>query len=160
MTSERVVSRRACRMGASLLVVAALGCVTMQAPPGFLVLDRDGSQWKAATPQDDRLWVRDFADDDGGDLSFWRDALKDDLLKNRGYTLIAEGEAQDAGGHKGAELVMEATVDGRPYQELLVVFVYEGAFGNTIRVVEFVAEKERFAASVDEVRGSIRTLRR
>jgi hypothetical protein len=155
-----VTSRNASLLLCVGVAVAASSCVTMETPKTFLVIDRGTAELKATTPDDDRLWVRTFDDDVKGDLSFWRDALKNDLVKNRGYTLLSEGTATDASGAQGAELVLEATVDGRAYQELVALFVYEGALGNTIRVVEFVAEKDRFAAQLDDVRASVRTMKR
>lgn len=145
-----------------LLVLAgpfSSACVTMQPPDGFLVLSRGPGELKATTPDDDRLWVRDFDDEARGDLAFWRDALKADFARNRGYTLLSERDVVDAGGTPGVELVWEATLGGRPFRELVAVFVREGLLGNTIRVVEFVAEKDRFDAQVEAVRGSIATLR-
>lgn len=142
-----------------VLVVLASSCVTMETPKSFLVIDRGGGELKATTPEDDRLWVRTFDDEDEGDLSFWREALKNDLVKNRGYTLLSEATITDGTGAQGAEMIVEATVDGRAYKELVALFVHEGVLGNTIRVVEFVAEKDRFDTQVADVRAAVQTLR-
>ena len=40
-------------------------------------------------------------------MAFWKDALKADLIKNRGYTLINESQLQDGGGHQGTILTLE-----------------------------------------------------
>ncbi len=140
-----------------IIVVAGSGCVTMDAPAGFLVIERGPGLLKATTPEDSRLWVREFDDDAKGELSFWIDAVKNDFTKNRGYTLITDAPTQDGAQTAGHELVFEATVGGKPFRELLAVFVRPGLIANTIRVVEFVAPKERFDVEVQGVRAAIAT---
>jgi hypothetical protein len=142
-------------------LAAALGaasCVTMQVPERFLVTDRGVSELKAITPDETKLWVRDFTDDHQADLAFWREALVRDLVENRGYTLVEEGRATDAGGNEGVELLLEATIQGRAMRELMVVFVYPGTFSNRVRVVEVVGEKEPFEALLSDARAAVRTL--
>ena len=60
----------------------------------------------------------------------------------------------------GTELVLESTVNGRTMRELLVLFVYPGWWSDTIRVVEYVAEKPTFEKEVEGVRKSLATLRK
>ena len=134
------------------------GCLTMKAPDRFLVTERGGDELKAITPEESKLWVRSFDDDDQGGLPFWRDALLEDLKKNRGYVVVSEGESKDGNGNAGKELVLESTVNGRPVRELLALFVYGGMWSDTIRVVEYVAEKEQFEKEVAGVRASIATM--
>ena len=108
---------------AAFVVVTAGGCATLQmdVPDRFLVIKEEGDSLKAMTPEESRLWVRDFNDDTRGSLTFWRDALRGDLLKGRGYT--------------------------------------PGWFSNTIRVAEFVADKEAFDAEVAGIRTALSTLK-
>lgn len=145
----------------SLVAVLALAsCATIMDPPErFLVVDEGGDFVKAITPEESKLWLRDFADDDRGGLAFWRDALLKDLKDNRGYVLVSEAPAKDSAGTPGHELVLESTVNGRTVRELLALFVYEGLFGDTIRVVEYVAEKDTFDKEVAAVRASLTTIR-
>jgi hypothetical protein len=148
----------------SLLLVALLGllassCVSMQVPERFLVTTRSDDELKAITPEETKLWVREFDDPDKGDLAFWSDALKRHLVENRGYTLLSEAKVEDGRSVEGVEYLLEATIQGRTMRELLVLFVHEGTLSNTIRVVELVGEKAAFDAAVDEVRASLTTLR-
>lgn len=144
----------------AVTVLALASCATLiDAPERFLVVDDGGSFVKAITPEESKLWLRDFPDDDRGGLAFWRDALKADLQDNRGYVVVSEGVAQDSAGTPGHELVLESTVNGRTVRELLVVFVYAGWFSDTIRVVEYVAEKDTFETEVASVRASVNTIR-
>jgi hypothetical protein len=153
MTSERAL------FPIALVVVALSSCVTMEAPTGFLTIERGPGQLKATTAEDSRLWVREFDDDAKGELGFWIDTVKNDFTKNRGYTLIGEAPSKDASANEGHELVFEATVGGKPFRELLAIFVLPGVFSNTIRVVEFVAPKERFEQEAGGVRASIAAAR-
>ena len=144
----------------AVAISALSSCATVMAPPErFLVVDDGGGFLKAITPEESKLWLRDFADDDQGGLAFWRDALKADLKDNRGYLVLSEHAAQDGAGTPGHELVLESTVNGRTVRELMVVFVYAGVFSDTIRVVEYVAEKTTFDRELLAVRASVSTIR-
>ena len=142
----------------SLLVLAS--CAAIMTPPErFLVVDEGGSFVKAITPEESKLWLRDFPDDDQGGLAFWRDALKADLQDNRGYVVISEAAVTDSAGTAGHEFVLESTVNGRTVRELCALFVYAGWWSDTIRVVEYVADKEAFESEVASVRASLTTIR-
>jgi hypothetical protein len=141
-------------------VAGASACTTMTPPERFLVVHEGGSELKAITPEESKLWLRDFDDDDRGGLAFWVDALRKDFKDNRGYVILSEAEVKDAGGTPGHEIVLETTIHGRPVRELLALFVYGGLWGDTIRVVEYVAEKEAFDKEVDAVRKSLATIER
>ncbi len=150
-------------LSSALLLLLATGvasCATIMEPPErFLVVDKGGDFVKAITPEESKLWLRDFPDDDRGGLAFWRDALKADLEDNRGYVIISEAEVKDAAGTPGHEFVLESTVNGRAVRELLALFIYGGAFADTVRVVEYVAEKQAFATEVGAVRASLTKLK-
>lgn len=142
-----------------LALASATSCVTMTPPDRFLVVDEGGDYLKAITPEESKLWLRDFPDEDKGGLAFWKDALKADLKDNRGYIVISEGEVKDGAGTPGHEMVLESTVNGRTVRELLALFVYAGWFDDTIRVVEYVAEKDTFEEEVAGVRASLSTIK-
>ena len=142
-----------------LALASATSCVTMTPPNRFLVVDEGGDYLKAITPEESKLWLRDFPDEDKGGLAFWKDALKADLKDNRGYIVISEGVVKDGAGSPGHEMVLESTVNGRTVRELLALFVYAGWFDDTIRVVEYVAEKDTFEKEVAGVRASLSTIK-
>ncbi len=148
----------------SLLLAALLtinGCVSfhLQVPQRFLIVEHDGNMLKALTPDESKIWVRDFDDDSFGSLVFWQEALTADLVKSRGYRLVSEAPVVDGAGRPGASFVLETTLGGRVVRELMAVFIVPGTFANTIRVLEFVADKDAFDAEVEGVRNSITTLR-
>lgn len=147
------------RLLAPAVLLTVIGCVSLEPPARFLVTDRSGDELKAITPEESKLWVRRFSDDDQGGLDFWRDALKADLKDNRGYLLLGEGAATDGTGAAGHVLTLETTVNGRPVRELLAVFVRSGLCGDDIWVVEYVAPKDVFDQEVEGVKASLATLR-
>lgn len=146
---------------ALFVVVVNAGCATLQmdVPEHFLVIEEYGDSLKALTPDESKIWVRDFNDDTRGSLTFWRDAVKGDLLKGRGYTLIEETSVKDGLGNDGVALVVETTLSGRPIKELMAVFIVPGWFSNRIRVTEFVADKAAFDAEIAGVKTALSTLR-
>lgn len=157
MTSVRA---RFSTLAASVAACLALsGCLTMQVPERFLVVDRGVGTLRALTPEDSKIWVRSFDDETKASLAFWKDALKADLIGNRGYTLIDETTIQDGDGHDGILLTLEATLGGQPVRELLAVFVIPGVFDHTIRVAEYVADKAAFEAEAPAVKTALTTLK-
>lgn len=141
------------------LGVSGSGCtIAMVVPDRFLVVQDEWGSKRALTPEESKLWVREFDDDSKGTLAFWSEALKADLIKSRGYTLVEEATVKDANGRAGMSMVLETTLSGRPVRELLAVFVVPGWWSNTIRVVEYVADKDAFATEVEGVRTSLGTL--
>lgn len=144
---------------ALVLALAGGACVSLEPPARFLVTDRSGDQLKAITPEESKLWVRRFDDEDKGGLEFWKDALKGDLKDNRGYLLLGEAPATDGTGAAGHSMMLETMVNGRPVRELIAVFVRPGLLGDSIWVVEYVAPKDVFDNEVEGVRASLSTLR-
>lgn len=151
-------ARCAARVAAVCAAAACAGCLTMQVPERFLVVERGPGVLRAITPEESKIWARDFDDETKATLAFWKDAVKADLVKNRGYTLINESQIQDGAGHQGLLMTLEATLGGRPVRELLAVFVIDGVCSNTVRVAEYVADKDAFDAEVEGVKKSLTTL--
>jgi hypothetical protein len=139
------------------------GCLSMQTPEKFLMVVKGGlfaDEIKAISPDEAKLWVREFSDMDQGDFEFWADALKNDFVENRGYTPLGENEVQDDADREGAELLFETTVQGVPHRYSITLFVLEGWLWNTIRVAEYAAPKEIFDKYLETVRESVRTVER
>ncbi len=148
----------------SILCLAALalalsGCLSIETPEEFLLLEESSDELKLITPDEAKLWVREFADDDRGDLDFWVAALQADFVDNRGYTLLEDGALQDAAGRDGHEWLFEATTHGETYRYLVTLQVREDLTTNTIRVSEYVATKEKFDAYLGSVREAVASVR-
>lgn len=148
-----------------VLVIASLcgalsGCVSMNLPEEFLVLDQGMGEFRAVTADEAKVWVREFTPEArDGTLVFWRDALKKDFTDNRGYVVLEENDTKDGRGRKGFELLCESEADGRAHRYLIAVFVLESALGNDIRTVEYTAEKSHFDEHLADVRKAIAELR-
>lgn len=140
------------------LGLGACARLSMELPHGFLQLETPRSEFKATTPDDARLWVRQFTDRDQGDLSFWAETLKLDLIDNRGYVLDEETELLDTEDREGVQMKFSVTTEGERYGYLVAVFVIDGGSENTIRVAEFIAPRAVFAQYVEVVQNSILTI--
>lgn len=147
------------RWALSLALLLGASCsISMDLPPDFLQIESGRAELKATTPDDARLWVRQYDDPDQGDLEFWAETLKLDLVRNRGYVLVEETEVQDAEGRKGRQMQFSLTAEGEPHGYLVAIFVCEGASTNVIRVAEFVASRAAFAEYLDAVKVSMLTI--
>ncbi len=135
----------------------------MTLPPEFLRVDRDvDAQIKAVTADDARLWVREFADDDLGDVEFWAATLRADCTERRGYRFVADGTATDGAGRAGRWLEFRHVHEGEPYGYLVAMFVRPGgvfAGSQTVRTVEFAAREAAFVARRLAVVDALATLR-
>lgn len=151
-------SRCAASLAALALFPLLAGCMHMQVPKDFLVIEEGSSEIKAVSPDDAKIWVHEFSDPDEGDLAFWSSVLKTDFVENRGYTLLEERAVKIAAGREGMEYRFEVTTQGTAQGYLVQVSVLEGWLSNTIVAVEFVAPKQVFAKHLDEVRKAIATL--
>ena len=151
-----VASRGIAIFGA--LALAACGSLDMQVPDGFLRLETPGDEIKATTAAGARLWVREFEDRDCGALMFWAEAVRNDLVDNRGYVYAGDGEVEDAEGHAGKVQRYSTTAAGEPHGYLIAIFVIEGASTNTIRTAEFTAPRATFDAHAAAVEAALRTI--
>jgi len=130
----------------------------MATPDGFLTTDESGYQIKAVSSDSTLLWVRIFKDRYDGDLPFWTDALYNDLVEHRGYTL-KEKKAIRAGDLDGEEMLFETTAAGATQQYLVSLFVKDGLISGKICVVEFVGSDEAFEVHLEAVRAAVKTIR-
>lgn len=146
-----------------LLLLLPACSITMDLPPDFLRIGRSGHEYKAITPDDGRLWVREFANDDDGTLEFWATTLQNDLVQKRGYELVGTTTTRDGAGHDGTQFECRAVANGERYGYLVSVFAVPRSFplfsAPTIMVVEFTAREAVFTARLDAVRDAIASLR-
>ena len=137
------------------LVALLTSCLSIDAPPGFLEIDAPAGQLKLLTADEAKLWVREFTDSEGGTLEFWADALQNDLIDNRGYTLIEARETSDAVRRPAREWRYEMTVGGRVYGFLVSLCRVDDWGDDSLRISQFVAEKSQFDTHLEEVRKAI-----
>ncbi len=146
------------RHGALLtLLCCPTGCaIQMTLPENFLELDKSSTQLRATSADDTIFWVERFAlPKQGQKLQFWVDALKNDFVGNRGYTLVSDKPTRTKGGVDGTMMEFEATTAGRSYRYLVALFMDSGP---SVVVARFTAEKEPFTKHIDSILESIRSL--
>ena len=143
---------------AALLVVLAsfaAGCsVSMQLPKDFLEL-RDGDELQAVTGDDARLWARVFEVDHAASLAFWSEAVEHDFVHQRGYEVVGRGAIEGKRSAAGVWWECAANVRGERIGYLLALWVA----GDEVRVVEFAARAEVFAARLDAVKQALPSVR-
>ena len=129
-------------------------------PDKFLKLENDQYQLKATSADNAIFWVRRFdSQQQDSNLDFWAEALINNLVKGRGYTLVDSSELQTRSGRKGRAMVLEATVGGETQRELFAIFTKERLWGGpSIYVAEYVAPKALFDQYLDNVREAIQSL--
>lgn len=129
--------------------------VTIELPKDFLVLgEQDDASFRAVTGDDARVWIREFDDPNAADRAFWRQAIEYDFTQ-RGYRIVAKGEAKDGRGASGDWFECTADVRGERIGYLVVVWVQD----QRIRVLEFAAREPVYEARVAGVRAALATLR-
>ena len=154
---------RALRLAAILLLVFATACAApITLPKGFVELRDGGQGYRAVTSDGARLRVRDLTEPTGGGVEFWTETLRLDLVQQRGYQQIDAGEVKDAAGEPGQWLRFAANVDGERFGFLVAVWSHDPWWplaSNYLRVVEFTAREEVFAAHVEAVQQALATVR-
>jgi len=133
------------------------GAVSANIPDGFLVVEKDREQIKVVSPDESKLWVRDLPAARRADLSFWSEALKNHLIRRRGYTLVEERPVENEDGQRGRELLFQVVTRGVTHRYLVTLHVRDGlpwSSKDTIRVSEFVASGEAFDRHIELVRRS------
>lgn len=140
------------------LCLAAGGCgISMQLPKDFLRMsEQEVHDLRAVTADGAQLWVRDFAVQKGADVGFWTTALVDDLRRARGYEVEEPTGIRDGRGRVGRQIVAHDVLRGEPVGWFAAVFLLDD---DELRIAEFAAREDVFAAHLEAVRGAIATLR-
>ncbi|MFO1077056.1 MAG: hypothetical protein U1E73_04940 [Planctomycetota bacterium] len=112
------------------------------------------ADFRAVTGDDARVWLRRFEDPNAADLAFWAKSIEYDFVQQRGYDLVAQGDATDADGNKGRWFQCTANVSGDRIGYLIAVW----AAGRDVTVVEFAARAEAFEARVEQVKRALHTV--
>ena len=145
------------------MLISTLGAcssLSIELPPEFLQLETGRGEVKATTPDDGLLWLRQFDDRDQGDLEFWAESMKLDLVDNRGYVQVGDEQLLDALGQEVMQMQFRLTTAGEPHGYLVCLFVFEGYWSNTILVAEFVAPERVFQGHLDAVKAAMLTIDR
>ena len=140
------------------LAFTAAACATpIELSRDFVALagHDSGSDFRAVTGDDARVWLRRFDDPNEADLAFWAQALEHDFERQRGYDIVGKGDVMDADKNRGRWFECTANVDGERIGYLIAVWAGDGE----VLVVEFAARGDVFAERVNSVRRALRTVR-
>lgn len=126
----------------------------MEAPDGFLVVKESRHELQAVSPDDARVWWREFPVDNKTGPEFWAKAIQTHLVDHLGYRLIDQSEVVSFKQQPGHQMLFEADSDQGPVRYLLTilrkpkpVWSRRGA----IQVIEFAAPANLYADYVNAV---------
>ena len=124
----------------------------MDLPPKYLPTLESSSEYKATTADNTIFWVEKFSLSDNGDnLQFWVDAVKNDFVENRGYVLISEDPTKTGNGLEGQRLVFETTTQGQSYRYMLALFIERGWLSHSLVTMRLTAPSQSFEARATQI---------
>lgn len=113
---------------ASALLLLCVACgphFQITAPQGFVVLDQSGPyDFRATTPDGLVLAVREFDNTkEHGDLSFWVEAIQNELRLDKGYALLQKSAVKTNSGLAGKAMHFGLDRENEAHEYLVVIFV-------------------------------------
>jgi hypothetical protein len=136
-------------------IVAADGCDRIPTPEGFVELKPVGAySYRAVSADGAVILVRSVENPKQGTLAFWTQAVKNELVASRGYTLDGESAVKTKGGLAGTELTMRTHLEGVEYLYVVTLFVR----GNRVVIVEATGPKTALTPSLPKIREAIRSV--
>ena len=130
------------------------GKAPMSAPDGFLVVASNRRELQAVSPDDARVWLREFPVDNDTTPNFWARAIQTHLVDHLGYRLIDQTEITGPARQTGHQMLFESDSIQGPMRYLLTVLPQPKRAWSSkrkIQVVEFAATAELYAEYVDAV---------
>jgi hypothetical protein len=147
----------------SLLVCTAACATPITLPPEFVELRDGGAGYRAVTADDARLRVHDLSEPTEGGIEFWSETLRNELVQQRGYDAVGDGEVRDRDGVPGRWQEFAANVGGERVGYLIAIWVRQPGFpwlgGPYLQVVEYAAREPVFAARRAAVQAALATTR-
>lgn len=143
------------------LVLTAACAAPLTLPKEFVELKDPGEGYRAVTSDDARLRVREFREATEGDVAFWGETLRLDLVQQRGYEPVDAGELTNAVG-VGRWYEFAANVDGERVGYFVAVWARPASWllgSPKLVVVEFAARDAVFRQRLAAVRAALATLR-
>ena len=126
----------------------------MEAPSGFLVVRENRHELQAVSPDDARVWLREFPVDNKTGPEFWSKAIQTHLVDHLGYRLIDQSEVESISRQPGHQMLFEADSEQGPVRYLLTILRRPKPVWSrqgTIQVVEFAAPANLYADYIDAV---------
>jgi len=132
-----------------------IGCPgRMELPPNFVRLDKDqlGPYVVRGVSADGTvLGLRRFQNPTGGTLEFWGEAVKNELVTGRGYSLEAEEEVTSASNSPGKMLTFSARCRGAAGLYVVALFVTD----RHVIVAEAGGKTDALKSRLPEIRKSL-----
>lgn len=149
-----------------VVLLAASGCRIVDAPKGYVELDDPPRPYdfKAVSPDDCRFTVRVVDNEGDGTLDFWEKAIRNQLMRNKGYEFLSGRDPRTGGGLDGKELLFGTSSKGVDYRYLVGIFPYTSwlptwLYKKKIYLVEAGGEKDTLEADLEALRRAMLTLR-
>jgi hypothetical protein len=138
---------------AAVVLLCLPGCskIKVKKPEGFAE-NREGSAYKAISPEGVRYGIRYVKNYPQKDILFWKDALKNHMLKS-GYMLIKE-DTFTAGTQPGAYFEWGAPYGNQNYINLTAVIIYD----REIAIAEAAGEVKLVSSYRNALLESIKTI--
>ena len=150
----------------ALLLPCALlcACATLTPPADWVELPKaPGRDFGAVSSRGVRLAVRRHDNPSGGNLAFWVEAARRELIEGKGYTLLETNEVTAESGSRGTELLFAADRELRPHLYLVTIFILGsgpfGWFGTDVVTVEAGGDEPLVRPDLPAIRASVRTVR-
>ncbi len=148
-----------------VVLLAAAGCRIVDTPKGYVELDDPPEPYafKAVSPDDCRFTVRVVDNEGDGSLDYWEKAVRNQLMRNKGYEFLSGRDPKTRGGLDGKELLFGTSSKDVDYRYLVGIFPYttwlSWLFGKKIYLVEAGGETKTFEADLEALRQAMLTLR-
>jgi hypothetical protein len=128
------------------LILLAAGCATFRipTPENFAKRASTRTSFSALTAEEEKLLVRHFTVLEKQSIGFWTEAVRNNLVQERGYTLVEEGEFKTDGGVAGHRFLFEVSMGDVPYRYLLVVFATRSWLRQHIYTAECLCQKKNY----------------
>ncbi len=109
----------------TMLAASLSGCsrFSVAVPSGFVTLKRARSRQVMVSADNTLIVVREWKNHPKGDMTFWRDTLRRDFEKVRGYKFVDSKAASMKSGRKGVTMHFQGAYRGGMYDYFVTVFV-------------------------------------
>jgi hypothetical protein len=109
------------------VLVSASACgrnFESKTPSGFVELDEESAYAYRATTADGLvIAVREIDHEPQGELSFWKEAVANELRQRGGYALLGERDVKTSSGLSGKEMRFGHDEGQKPHEYILTLFV-------------------------------------
>ena len=142
----------ACRWSMVTATCLALAGCGYHLPPGYVKVEPSrGWRFRAVSAEGAAFTLRTEENPENGDLAFWEKAIKNKLVKVRGYKLADRRETTLKDQTPGVELVFDYSRDGSDYTYSVALFVK----GRRVHVFEAAGAKDQMTTDLPEIRSAI-----